>query len=146
MSKIQIRQGVFETNSSSVHSITMVDKTDFDSWKKGTTLLNEEGDKQFLPFDEAMKYNLNILQEYYLDGEDVPQSFIDEYKKSKAFLSAIDNCDDIELESGDIDLYDIYLSYDEWRDYECEYYETFDEEYKTKHGDEVVAFGYYGHD
>ena len=145
MSKIQIRQCVFETNSSSTHSITMVDKSDFDSWKKGATLFNEEGDKQFLPFDEAMKHNLKIIQKDYLDGEDLPQSFIEAYKESKSLLSSIDDCDELNLSSGDIDLYDIYLSYREWEDYECEYYETFDEEYKTKHGDEVVAFGYYGY-
>ena len=31
--KIQIRRNVFETNSSSVHSITMCSKDDFEKWK-----------------------------------------------------------------------------------------------------------------
>lgn len=33
--KIQIRRGVFETNSSSVHSITVCSQDDYDKWIKG---------------------------------------------------------------------------------------------------------------
>lgn len=36
--KKQIRRGVFETNSSSVHSITMCTRSDFDRWKDGELL------------------------------------------------------------------------------------------------------------
>lgn len=34
--KIQIRRNVFETNSSSVHSITMCSKDDFEKWKNNS--------------------------------------------------------------------------------------------------------------
>ena len=33
--KLQVRRNVFETNSSSVHSITMCTEEDFKAWKKG---------------------------------------------------------------------------------------------------------------
>ena len=33
MAKVQIRRGVFETNSSSVHSLTMVSEEEYDNWK-----------------------------------------------------------------------------------------------------------------
>ena len=33
--KIQIRTGLFETNSSSVHSLVMVSGNDYEKWKKG---------------------------------------------------------------------------------------------------------------
>lgn len=36
-----------------------------------------------------------------------------------------------------------YLDWDEFWDLD---YETFSDEYTTKHGDKVVAFGYYGYD
>lgn len=36
--KIQIRQGVFETNSSSVHSLTIVAEDDFEKFVKGEML------------------------------------------------------------------------------------------------------------
>lgn len=32
---IQVRQGVFETNSSSTHSITMCTKNEFNEWADG---------------------------------------------------------------------------------------------------------------
>lgn len=35
MSKIQVRKGLFETNSSSVHTLVMCDESDFDKWKNG---------------------------------------------------------------------------------------------------------------
>lgn len=33
--KVQIRHSVFETNSSSTHSLTMCTKSDFEKWKNG---------------------------------------------------------------------------------------------------------------
>jgi len=35
MAKIQVRRGLFETNSSSVHTLVMCDESDFDKWKDG---------------------------------------------------------------------------------------------------------------
>lgn len=144
MSKVQIRQGVFETNSSSVHSITMVDKTEYEDWKNGKLLFCEG---EFLPVDEAIEKNIESLKDY-LDGEDIPQSFIDEYKKTKSLSRALSNCDEIDLEFDDIDSYDVYLTHEEWDEMVGDrwYYEMFEDEYTTKSGDEVVAFGYYGHD
>lgn len=37
--KRQIRYGVFETNSSSVHSLTMCSEEEFEAWKRGEVLL-----------------------------------------------------------------------------------------------------------
>lgn len=48
-----IRRGVFETNSSSTHSITMCSKEDFDAWKKGKMLL-DECDGKFITKEEAL--------------------------------------------------------------------------------------------
>lgn len=39
--KIQIRQGVFETNSSSCHSLTVCDIEDYELWEDGIYLFNE---------------------------------------------------------------------------------------------------------
>lgn len=39
--KIQIRQGVFETNSSSCHSLTVCDLKQFELWDNGCCLFNE---------------------------------------------------------------------------------------------------------
>ena len=39
-----------------------------------------------------------------------------------------------------------YYTYEQFGDYDYIDYETFVESYKTPGGEEVVAFGYYGHD
>lgn len=35
MSKNSIRRGVFETNSSSTHSLTMCSENEYDKWERG---------------------------------------------------------------------------------------------------------------
>ena len=42
--KVKVRKGVFETNSSSTHSLTMCLGTDFDEWKKGNMAFDVECD------------------------------------------------------------------------------------------------------
>lgn len=37
---IQVRTGLFETNSSSVHSLILCDANDYDDWINGDKLLN----------------------------------------------------------------------------------------------------------
>lgn len=41
----QIRRGIFETNSSSVHSITIVSKEDYDKWVDGKVCFDKYGKK-----------------------------------------------------------------------------------------------------
>lgn len=94
--KQQIRYGVFETNSSSVHSLTIVSKEEFEKFKKGKLILDRWND---------------TLVEVSNETE--------------------------ENEDGDYETYD-NLGGNE--------YETFVQNYTTKNGDEIVAFGYYGHD
>lgn len=48
-----VRVGVFETNSSSTHSITMCSKEEFDKWKDGE-LLFDTLDDVFVTEDEAV--------------------------------------------------------------------------------------------
>ena len=42
--KRQIRRGVFETNSSSTHSLTMCSEEEFEQWKNGKVLFDEDGE------------------------------------------------------------------------------------------------------
>ena len=43
--KINIRKNVFETNSSSVHSLCICTEEEFDAWKKGELYYNYWNDK-----------------------------------------------------------------------------------------------------
>lgn len=50
--KIQIRRGLFETNSSSVHSLVMVSGNDFEKWKNGELVYDRMRDKLIPVTDE----------------------------------------------------------------------------------------------
>ena len=42
--KRQIRRNIFETNSSSTHSLTMCSEEEFEQWKNGKVLFDEDGE------------------------------------------------------------------------------------------------------
>ena len=106
--KRQIRMGTFETNSSSVHSLTIVGKDEFDKFKAGELLWYRDGDK-IVSKEELIE----ILKKWY-EEEEIDDDAISENSYS------YDN-----IGGGE--------------------YETFEQEYTTKSGDKVVAFGYYGY-
>lgn len=51
--KRQIRCGVFETNSSMTHSLTICTEKEYNDWMKGKTLFDCWGKKDFIPVDEV---------------------------------------------------------------------------------------------
>ena len=57
---IQIRRNLFETNSSSTHSITMCTKSDYEKWEKGE-LVYDMNHEKLIPASEVKEIE---------DGED----------------------------------------------------------------------------
>lgn len=114
-----IRRGVFETNSSSTHSITICSKEEYEKWEKGEVLLNEgfRAKEKFITKEDA----INKLKN---DGYHECLDFENEEEVNDA------------LRDEDIKTCDEYFSCD---------YETFEETFTTKNGDEMVVFGYYGY-
>ena len=127
---LQVRHGVFETNSSSTHSITLCKKSDYDAWRNGEVYLNdgwwskelENRDKKFLTKEEAIKL---ITDSGYFEDTDLYS--LDEEELWEIFY-----------EEG---IYDTEMYGDK-----CEYYEEYEEKYVTDSGDVIIAFGYYGND
>lgn len=123
----QIRHGVFETNSSSTHSITMCMKSEYDQWKNGEMF-----------FD---RWNHEFVT------KDVVDQQMEEYRKE--FIE--DNPDYVQ---GDADWdaeFEDYIRYDKqyysYREYYDDLeYETYSSTFETPNGEKVVAFGYYGSD
>ena len=129
---LQMRKNVFETNSSSTHSITMCTQDEYDAWANGDVLLNdgwwgkdntsEFKDKKFVTREEAediIKHNK--YHEPTDELSDLSDEEFDEY------------CYDMDYELYSMDKY-----------FEKEYLEWFDEKYTTPSGETVVAFGLYG--
>lgn len=120
---IQVRQGVFETNSSSVHSIAICTKNEFNAWRNGELYRNDGwwrdsilpyAKKDFITKDEAMNLISNSFDYRPInEGEDVGEYFKE---------------------------YEIY-NYENWGSY----YETDVTHYTTPNGEEIVAVCYYGY-
>ena len=123
--KKQIRRGVFETNSSSVHSLTMCSSEEYEKWENGEFLYWSDEDKfgtreDIIEEMKNMRYSWNNELRYpnvnWEDEDEVNDIFYDE---------GIKTCEEF---------------------FDNEYYETFEQYYTTPNGDKVVAFGYYGSD
>ena len=126
--KVQIRRGVFETNSSSVHTLTMCTLDEFDKWQDGELYLNRSyfarGGGTFVTKEEV----INLLKE-------------DDYYSTRIDWNEVDNMSDGELINF---LYDYgFYTYGGYDSRDLEYYEG---QYTTPGGETVVCFGMYGHD
>ena len=131
--KKQIRQGVFETNSSSTHSLTMCMESDYDKWCSGETYFYKGWGYGFA---ENFKPKENHFYTY--------DECIEFLKHSNRVLKENENVDEWTKEEIAEVLRDYeFIHYD---DDGNEYYEWFEETYETPNGERIVAFGYYGWD
>lgn len=149
-----IRNKVFETNSSSTHCITLVDLDDFEKLEECEMLINDgalvpakevydEMMKNLVDMEEQMTENYSKTYKDTLTYENfikIMQSFA----YSDLSYSSREDC----REDIDSDIMAVKAGLaDDVITYSClgsDYYETFEERHTTKHGDTVVAFGYYG--
>lgn len=92
--KISIRRGVFETNSSSVHSLTMCSDDEYNKWKKGEILYNNYNDS-FVTLDEALKTISDP------DSDKFKEKFLD-YDRFFRYTSYETFEDSYTTESGDV--------------------------------------------
>ena len=122
--KRQIRRGVFETNSSSVHSLTMCSYEDYEKWEKGEVLF-WENEEEFGTREEIIEKMKNLKW----------------YNGSLRYSNVDWNNED---EVNDIFSDERVQTCEEY--FNNEYFETYEDTYTTPNGEKVVAFGYYGHD
>lgn len=143
---IQIRNNVFETNSSMTHSLVICKEDNFKKWRNGEVMFKFDGQK-FLDTNKAIKENAKHLRKnlkwYEESGRD--------YDKNKFNESII-----AKYESGNIkakwllfsrwDIESYYITYDQFTDYVYnERYELVGETSDVD-GIKMTVFGYYGHD
>lgn len=125
-----IRPSVFETNSSSTHSLVMCMNDEYEHFKDGETFLNENWsskseyvDKQFVSKSEAIDI---IVHCPYRETEKNVDGMMAMNEEEFADL-----CKEYEIYS-----YDSYGGY----------HERFSDSFTAPSGEKVVAFGYYGWD
>lgn len=66
--KRQIRRGVFETNSSSVHSMTMCMKSEYDKWVDGELVFDRWND-ELVPITDEVRKDMDGHHSQYLTYE-----------------------------------------------------------------------------
>lgn len=129
--KKQTRIGVFETNSSSTHSLTMCLKSDYDKWVNGEVLLftgsgwgytgdNKPQKNHFYTKEEAIafeKLNKYTPKDFDWNNEDAVMEMLHDHE---------------------------WYESDYWDDYFGSDYQLFEEDLTTPSGEEVISFGYYG--
>lgn len=135
----QIRNGVFETNSSSTHSLTVCTQEEFDKWVNGELIFDS--------WDDCIVKYEELSNEEKEDAKD-------EYNKRKlTYWKDWEQLSEEQVQSWYANYQSMYLkkrshhglqTYDEWcKDYSLEH---FSEHFTSPSGDKMVVFGKYGYD
>ena len=121
---LQIRKGVFETNSSSTHSLTICSKEQYDKLCKEELFITDS--------DKIVGYDY------------IQERFYDKCEDKGDYASCKDCLEDYGIHECQF-CKDYHIkTLDDY--FEDEYLEIFEEKYTTEHGDEIVIFGKYGND
>lgn len=135
--KRQIRRGVFETNSSSTHSLTMCSEEEFEAWKRGEVLFQEWGSENFVSVNKLSDYDKKKASEDYDENKDDFQKDwkdLSDEAKQKYYAKYAKEHDIVDE---DAKTYEQYMNEGDL--------ETFVQRYTSKNGDKIVAFGEYGY-
>lgn len=125
-----IRQGCFETNSSSTHSITLCMESEFEKWKNGELYWNR-WDEKLVPKEEVEKEFAKVREEFISENPGFDENDEEWQEELEKYIN----------EDGKT-----YYSYEDFNNYDYMEYETYEDSFKTPNGETVVAFGYYGND
>ena len=119
---IKIRQNVFETNSSSIHTMTITDNDTYEKW------IN----KKLLYIDEDEYWCLKDT-----DFDSKTENFVSAER-------AIDLYEQIIEDEYHPSFEEIFKTYSQWLYSSDELY-NYEEDYTTKNGEEIVVFGKHGY-
>lgn len=75
--KVQIRHGLFETNSSSVHSLTIVPESEIDEWREGKLFYSYDEDR-LIPISEIENYDPDWISNFEDFGDEY-ETFFEKY-------------------------------------------------------------------
>ncbi len=126
---IKIRYDVFETNSSSTHSLCVAQNEEIDKLKNDELLVNLMWDRPsyLITYEDALNELIDVIHKY---GHKDEIEIINSGDKEEIYRLMYE--------------YDIAERFDSY--IEPEYLEPYEEEFTTKNGDRVLIFGRYGHD
>ena len=126
--KRQVRHGVFETNSSSVHSITMCSETEYNEFENGNIYIEKWGSDLLYTKEELIK---KFKQAIDWRTKKLKYSGVD-WDNEKEFKRVLEESN--------------YCTCDEYWNTVSRENKTFVKSYECKNGEKIIAFGYYGYD
>lgn len=119
-----IRLGVFETNSSSTHTMVIMSEEEYDKWRKGE-LLKYRWEDKFITKEE---------------NDEIIKRLVEDYAKEYNIPVEDVDIDDLKYEYDD-DIAYTFEEYDDRMDLESDI-----EEYTTKSGEKLIIKCWYGYD
>lgn len=132
---INVRHGVFETNSSSTHSVTICNKSDYERWRRGEILYSS--------------YENRFVDNLPLSPQEQEKAKKDYVSKSNMFWKQWDVLTEEEQNqwyknwAAANKYHGNYETFDEYYRHDLNY---FDESFVSQSGDQIVVFGRYGYD
>ena len=144
---IQIRNNVFETNSSMTHSLVLCKRSEYEKWGDDY-LFCERKNPMFLETKKARKENAKYLEKIlgdepmWVSEYNITAKNIDKYERGQIKLSFFN---DIHKHYGS----SLYLTPEEWDEaFVHTDYRSFEEMHASGSfgGVDVIAFGYHGYD
>lgn len=98
--KVQIRNSIFETNSSSTHALVMLNQEDYDKYVNGEIIISRDGN--FITkeeYDKLLAEGKKKLEKRYAELWNNPKSWLhNEYDSLEEALEDTDDYDDITYE------------------------------------------------
>ena len=134
----QIRRSVFETNSSSTHSLTICTEDEFDKWLAGKVMFDTYDEKLVEVNTEITDEDKFYASQYY-------------EKNRKAFWKSWDQLSEEEIDAWYKKYMEDNNQIDKYRYKTHHQYiydsglETFTQRYTTPGGEKIVAFGKFGY-
>lgn len=133
----QVRHGVFETNSSSTHSLTMCSGDEFRRWENGELLFDRWSEEFVEASSVQTGYDMSCVKNKYERVRNKLWKDFEDLTTEEIAAFCEEYMDDYNLQYVTCEWYFDHYEYN---------YETFEERYTTKNGDQVVCFGFYGFD
>jgi hypothetical protein len=121
---IQIRRNVFETNSSSTHSLTICTNDEYCKWERGE-LYFKAYDEEFITREEVIKL---IREDKWIN------------KDNEEDIAAMSDTELLAEYALEVECYSFDVYWDN------DYLESYCENYTSPSGDKIVIFGHYGYD
>lgn len=140
---LNIRENCFETNSSSTHSMVIVEDSKLTKWKNKELfyIISEEAFVNKYEKERRIKeiYADALFSNIYNYQDEIIEA-IKEHKLEDCIKSMIDDG------TWYVDIDYLPLSFDQWRENENNYLEHDEHTYKMKDGEDLHIFCTYGYD